>query len=106
MVTIPRKRGLRRSLKENQDSIILNFISKITSRISPYWLACIPLTAIIVAVWDGAAMAQGYDGPEDLEQVKIVLDTVFLLFCSVLVIFMNAGFAMLETGFCRQKKRC
>jgi len=103
MVTIPRKRGLRRSLKENQDSIILNFISKITSRISPYWLACIPLTAIIVAVWDGAAMAQGYDGPEDLEQVKIVLDTVFLLFCSVLVIFMNAGFAMLETGFCRQK---
>lgn len=102
-MTIQKKRSSRRSLKDHEDSLILNFISKITSRISPYWLACIPLTAIIVAVWDGAAVAQGFDGPEDLDQVKIILDSVFLLFCSVLVIFMNAGFGMLETGFCRQK---
>lgn len=85
------------------DSYTLGFINKLTSLFSPYWLACIPLTALIVVIWNTAAMAQGYDAPEDLAQVKIVLDSVFLLFCAVLVIFMNAGFGMLETGFCRQK---
>lgn len=85
------------------DSYTLGFINKLTSLFSPYWLACIPLTALIVVIWNTAAMAQGYGAPEDLAQVKIVLDSVFLLFCAVLVIFMNAGFGMLETGFCRQK---
>jgi Amt family ammonium transporter len=32
-----------------------------------------------------------------------VLNTVWILIASTLVIFMNAGFAMLEAGFCRQK---
>lgn len=48
-------------------------------------------------------MAQGLEGPKTLEEIKIILDSVFLLFCAVLVIFMNAGFAMVETGFCRHK---
>lgn len=39
----------------------------------------------------------------DPEVIKGILDTVFIFFCAVLVIFMNAGFGMLETGFCRQK---
>lgn len=103
MVMILKKDNQKVSNKIGQDSLILNFISKVTRKISPYWLACIPLTAIIVVVWETAATAQGFDGPEDLDQLKIVLDSIFLLFCSVLVIFMNAGFGMLETGFCRQK---
>ena len=70
---------------------------------SPYWLACIPLAAIIVVVWDTAAQAQGFGPPENVEELRAVLDSIFLLFASVLVIFMNAGFGMLETGFCRQK---
>ena len=70
---------------------------------SPYWLACIPLTAIIVIVWNTAATAQDFEAPADIDELRVVLDSVFLLFCSVLVIFMNAGFGMLETGFCRQK---
>jgi ammonium transporter, Amt family len=69
---------------------------------SPTWLACIPLAAIIVIVWNTAAMAQA-EAPIEAPELKIILDTIFLLFCSVLVIFMNAGFALVETGFCRQK---
>ncbi len=69
----------------------------------PYWLACIPLSAIIVIVWHTAASAQGLDAPANVEELQAVVNTVFLLFCSVLVIFMNAGFGMLEAGFCRQK---
>jgi Amt family ammonium transporter len=92
----------RKSQKRNLTNIVEAF-SGLKRRFSPYWLACIPLTAIIVVVWNTAAIAQGYDAPENLEQLKIVLDSIFLLIASILVIFMNAGFAMLETGFCRQK---
>ena len=70
---------------------------------SPAWLICIPLAAIIVVFWDSAVTAQGLDAPANLDELRVVLDSIFLLFCSVLVIFMNAGFGMLEAGFCRQK---
>ena len=76
---------------------------------SPAWLLCIPLAAVIIVVWDSAVSAQGYGIPEAATQEQIntnfqvVLDSIFLLIASVLVIFMNAGFGMLETGFCRQK---
>jgi len=81
------------------------FLRTIFKNFSPSWLACIPLVAVITVVWSTAAHAQLYDDPAAAtpEQFQLVLDSVFLLFCSVLVIFMNAGFGMLETGFCRQK---
>ena len=70
----------------------------------PVWtVACVPLTALIFVGWHSAATAQGLDAPATLEELTVVLDSIFLLFCSVLVIFMNAGFGMLEAGFCRQK---
>ena len=75
----------------------------ITRSFSPYWLACIPLAALIIVLWDTAAHAQDFEGPDSVEELRAVLDSIFLLFASVLVIFMNAGFGMLETGFCRQK---
>jgi len=44
---------------------------------------------------------------EQLEQhsqtMRVILDTIWVVFASSLVFFMNAGFAMLETGLCRQK---
>ncbi len=89
--------------RQSQGIAYPSFLRAIVKSFSPSWLACIPLTALIVIVWNTAAVAQGYDAPENIEQLKIVLDSIFLLFCSVLVIFMNAGFGMLETGFCRQK---
>jgi ammonium transporter, Amt family len=71
--------------------------------LSPSWLACIPLVAIIVVAWNAAAMAQDAAAPMKAEDVKAALDTIWVLIAAILVIFMNAGFAMLETGFCRQK---
>lgn len=72
-------------------------------RILPsYWLACIPLVAIIIVVWNTAVLAQ--DGNElTLEQIQGNLNAIWVLIAAILVIFMNAGFGMLETGFCRQK---
>ena len=67
------------------------------------WFLCIPLAAMMVVIWNTAATAQGLEPPANLQELTVVLNTIFLLFCSVLVIFMNAGFAMLEAGFCRQK---
>jgi len=36
-------------------------------------------------------------------QLQVALDTVWVLVAGFLVFFMNAGFCMLETGFCRSK---
>ena len=85
------------------DAPFLSPLRMIIRSFSPYWLACIPLSALIVVLWDTAAKAQGFDPPQNVDELRVVLDSIFLLFCSVLVIFMNAGFGMLETGFCRQK---
>ncbi len=68
---------------------------------SPVLIACVPLALIIVAVWGVAAQAQ--DEPLTPEYVQGVLNTIWVFIAAVLVIFMNAGFGMLETGFCRQK---
>jgi Amt family ammonium transporter len=35
--------------------------------------------------------------------LKNTIDTVWVLFCAFLVFWMNAGFALLESGFCREK---
>jgi Amt family ammonium transporter len=70
-------------------------------RFSWAWLACVPVALAIVAVWGAAAQAQ--DEPLTAENVQVVLDNIWVLIAAILVIFMNAGFAMVETGFCRQK---
>ncbi len=64
------------------------------------WLACIPLAFVIVATWGFAAHAQDEVVASD---VQIILDNIWIVIAAILVIFMNAGFGMLETGFCRQK---
>ncbi len=65
------------------------------------WMACLPLAAVIFGVWGVAAHAQ--ETPLTAEDVKATLDNIWVLVAAILVIFMNAGFGMLETGFCRQK---
>lgn len=96
-----------KKITANEDSLwnspLLQPLRIIGRAFSPYWLACIPLSALIVVLWNTAAHAQGFGAPETVEELRVVLDSIFLLFASVLVIFMNAGFGMLETGFCRQK---
>jgi ammonium transporter, Amt family len=65
------------------------------------WLACLPMAVIIVATWGLAAQAQA--PAVTAADVQVILDNIWIVIASILVIFMNAGFAMLETGFCRQK---
>ncbi|WP_159783347.1 ammonium transporter [Sodalinema gerasimenkoae] len=91
----------------NRNSFLVKLLT-LGRRVPIYWLACIPLTALILGVWDLAATAADPQGIEILEEVDAayvqgVLNTVWVLVASVLVIFMNAGFGMLETGMCRQK---
>ena len=71
-------------------------------RISPYWIACIPLVAIVLVTSNTAAMAQNAE-PLTIEMVQGALNCTWVLVAACLVIFMNAGFAMLEAGFCRRK---
>ena len=90
------------------DSPYLQPLKTLAKSFSPYWLACIPLAAIIVIVWHSAASAQDAIELIELEepgllQIQGIVNIVFVLIAAVLVIFMNAGFGMLETGFCRQK---
>ncbi len=69
----------------------------------------VALVLLIVGATAGAAFAGGpkpvYDGslipaPSD---VGISLNLLWIIVAAVLVIFMQAGFAMVETGFCRAK---
>lgn len=38
-----------------------------------------------------------------MPELKIAVDTVWVLIAAFLVFFMNLGFAMVESGFCRAK---
>ena len=98
--TLKGKNAMSRS---SQVKLLPEPLRTVFKTFSPSWFICIPLAAMIVIVWNTAASAQGLDAPANLDELRVVLDTIFLLFCSVLVIFMNAGFGMLEAGFCRQK---
>lgn len=90
---------------------LANWWSPISRIFSPYWLISVPLSTLIVVVWHTAASAQGADAVKltlesvsgDVATLKGTLDTIWILIASILVIFMNAGFAMLEAGLCRQK---
>lgn len=69
------------------------------------WQGCVVLSAILLLSSSYAVYAQ--DTAKDLQtitgELKVGLDTLWVVLASVLVILMNAGFAMLETGFCRRK---
>ncbi|MEB3292070.1 MAG: ammonium transporter [Synechococcales bacterium] len=97
---IERKSGLTRSVEK---FLAINWLKQL----SPSWRGCIALGLIIFLLWNTAAMA---GDPPTLESVaksnqnmQVAIDTVWVMIAGMLVIFMNAGFCMLETGFCRQK---
>lgn len=81
-------------------------LQQTVKRLSPSWQACIPLAVLLVMVWGYAAVAQeappAEAGPTTGE-LQVALDTLWVAVAAFLVFFMNAGFGMLETGFCRQK---
>ncbi|MBD2189459.1 ammonium transporter [Pseudanabaena mucicola] len=76
------------------------------------WTACIPLAAIIGVFWVYAATAQEPAAPPAdptaemkaaIDGLKVGLDTLWVAIAAFLVFFMNAGFALVESGFCRRK---
>jgi len=107
--------GERRSFNQTcssrstaEKSSLFGFIRR---KINSPWLACVPLTALIVVVWHAAAIAQETEivnitvetVNENVATLQGTLNAIWILIASILVIFMNAGFGMLETGLCRQK---
>jgi ammonium transporter, Amt family len=73
-------------------------------KMTPSLQACIPIALIIVLVWGYAATAADPPKLEDrIAELKVGMDTMWVMVAGMLVFFMNAGFCMLETGFCRQK---
>lgn len=105
LVLRKRTKGRRRQGSSFWDANVPDFAGAIQSffgkRFSWIWAACVPLAIALVMGWSLAAHAQ--DEPLTAEDVQTVLDNIWITVAAVLVIFMNAGFGMLETGFCRQK---
>lgn len=95
--------------RQPQGLPLLTQLERAVKRLSPIWQACIPLAALIVMLWGYAAVAQDTAPAtqdkvtQELQSLKVGLDTLWVSIAAFLVFFMNAGFGMLETGFCRQK---
>jgi ammonium transporter, Amt family len=51
----------------------------------------------------GVVFAEDRTTSQQLSALKISIDTIWVVVTAALVFFMNAGFAMLETGLCRAK---
>ncbi|MBW4543086.1 MAG: ammonium transporter [Symplocastrum torsivum CPER-KK1] len=102
--TQSRRRSSNRSAQFRRVTSSFKELKTAIKRLTPSWQACIPLAVIIVLVWSYAASAQApaAEGPTTAD-LKVGLDTMWVMIAGMLVFFMNAGFGMLETGFCRQK---
>jgi ammonium transporter, Amt family len=69
--------------------------------LSPAWPVYLWVTVLVVFCWGTASAAQ--TKTLTLPDLKVGLDTVWVLLTAFLVFFMNVGFSLLKTGFCRQK---
>jgi ammonium transporter, Amt family len=117
----------RRSYNAAKSSSQLEKIAVGIKSLSWSWQACIPLACLLVLAWGYSAIASA-TLPESIAQgtlpkiiaqtpaapttgelknsigdLKVAIDTLWVAIAAFLVFFMNAGFCMLETGFCRQK---
>lgn len=66
------------------------------------WLRAAPLAALLSLVFVKATFAQEGE-PISVELAYYAIDNIFLLIATVLVLFMQAGFAMVEAGFNSRK---
>ncbi len=97
----PRRRSARlqeASLLEGP-MLLLRSIRGFSSNRSLMWLACVPLAFVGLGLFNLSAHAA--DLPE--LNAAFLANNLWLLIATILVIFMNAGFAMVEAGMCRQK---
>jgi len=96
----------RRSRSKLQDAslvngpmLILRSIRGFSSNRSMLWLATVPLALFGLGIFNLSAHAA--DLPE--LNAAFLANNLWLLIATILVIFMNAGFAMVEAGMCRSK---
>jgi len=78
--------------------LLLKSIRGFSSNRSLMWLACVPMAFIGLGVFNLSAHATDVS-----LSVQGLADNLWVMVAAVLVIFMNAGFAMVEAGMCRQK---
>ena len=79
--------------------LLLKSIRGFSSNRAMTWLACAPLALMGLGIFTLSAKA------EELPELSaaFLANNLWLLVATILVIFMNAGFAMVEAGMCRQK---
>ncbi len=97
----PRRRASRlqdASLLEGP-SLLLRSIRGFSSHRSWMWIACVPIALFGLGLFNLSAHAA--EMPE--LNAAFLANNLWLLVATILVIFMNAGFAMVEAGMCRQK---
>ena len=71
---------------------------------SSKWLLIAVLGLGLAFALGDRALAQSSESIDEmLASPKVMIDTLWVIIASVLVFFMNAGFAMLESGVCRRK---
>ena len=84
--------------------LLLRSIRGFRTNRSLIWLATVPVALFGLGIFTFAAKADtalaDLDGPQ---AAKFLADNLWLLVATILVIFMNAGFAMVEAGMCRSK---
>lgn len=105
---LERKRGRGKQSSTDWQAaapIASSFLKKLkkVKYLAPAWQACIPLAVLIVLVYGVEAHAQDASVAETVAGLQVGMDTMWVMIAGFLVFFMNAGFGMLETGFCRQK---
>ena len=95
-----RKNRLQEASLIEGPMLLLQNIRGFRSHRSLMWLACVPIALLGLGLFDFAAHAN--ELPAELN-AAFLANNLWLLVATILVIFMNAGFAMVEAGMCRQK---
>ena len=83
----------------NGPMLLLKSIRGFRTNRSLTWLACVPVALMGLGLFNLTAHAAELP---DLN-AAFLANNLWLLVATILVIFMNAGFAMVEAGMCRQK---
>ena len=98
----PRRRSrsrLQDASLANGPMLLLRSIRGFSSNRSLLWLATVPVALFGLGIFELSAHAA------DLPELTpaFLASNLWLLIATILVIFMNAGFAMVEAGMCRSK---
>jgi Amt family ammonium transporter len=91
--------SLREASLLEAPALLLRKLRGLTARTSVTWLACVPLALLGLGVFTLSAHAA------ELPELTpaFLANNLWVMVAAFLVIFMNAGFAMVEAGLCRQK---